>query len=640
MAARVLCADSDPRVCEILRESLLGQGYEVETCRDGDTASERLCDEAYDLALIDVQLASRDGFQVLEQVRRQPSPMCDIPVFLLSPTRITPAYQQRGRQGGATAMLVKPVPLGRLHGLIRKHAKEGPPRVDTEESTPIPSQSSPFDGSFQELDFASLLHHLHGLRATGVLLMTNAGRRKVVSLREGYPVAVKSNLLGECLGNRLVERGLITQQDFDESVIRMQSGEGLQGQILIAMEVLDEAAVGAALLEQAEQKLLEVFTWRRGRFEFKPAAQLKGGIALPRDRSPATWVQQGVIERMPIELIDRKLRKEARKVVVNAETSFYRLQDIELDAATRALLERVDAAATPAAAPRVAALMEGDETLRRALYGLWVTGLIETRTKPTKSPLRKSSRRLATGKVDDRELRTELAAAAERMRRLNEFEILGVAATATTSEIEAAFEKVATRYHPDRFREHSAAVRSLGEGVFASIEAARARLCDPKSRVEVQFEVKQGQRRQEEERDAERLLEAELEFQRGEELLRARSYAAALRRFGAALERAPGEGEYHAHYGWCLYLIHPDESSMVQEAVEHVKRGLKLARDNEKPYLFLGRLHKATGNTLAAEKMFTRAVQLRPESVEALRELRLINMRRNKQGLIGRILRR
>ncbi len=39
--------------------------------------------------------------------------------------------------------------------------------------------------------------------------------------------------------------------------------------------------------------------------------------------------------------------------------------------------------------------------------------------------------------------------------------------------------------------------------------------------------------------------------------------------------------------------------------------------------------------------MFTRAVQIQPECLEGLRELRLINMRRKKsKGLIGRLLRR
>ena len=72
-----------------------------------------------------------------------------------------------------------------------------------------------------------------------------------------------------------------------------------------------------------------------------------------------------------------------------------------------------------------------------------------------------------------------------------------------------------------------------------------------------------------------------------------------------------------------------------------MRRGLKLASHREKPFLFMGRLHKAIGQHEVAEKMFTRAVQIQPECVEALRELRLINMRREKQkGLIGRLLKR
>ena len=80
---------------------------------------------------------------------------------------------------------------------------------------------------------------------------------------------------------------------------------------------------------------------------------------------------------------------------------------------------------------------------------------------------------------------------------------------------------------------------------------------------------------------------------------------------------------------------------LAEEAIEHCKRGLTLASDREKPYLFMGRLCKATGRAGAAERMFARAVQIQPDCVEALRELRLINMRRDKvKGLIRRLLRR
>jgi hypothetical protein len=47
------------------------------------------------------------------------------------------------------------------------------------------------------------------------------------------------------------------------------------------------------------------------------------------------------------------------------------------------------------------------------------------------------------------------------------------------------------------------------------------------------------------------------------------------------------------------------------------------------------------GRAGAAKKMFTRAVEIRPQCVEAMRELRIMNMRRDKdKGVFKRIFRR
>ena len=42
MAGRVLCADGDARTASVLRESLLEQGYDVESAHDGAAALDRL----------------------------------------------------------------------------------------------------------------------------------------------------------------------------------------------------------------------------------------------------------------------------------------------------------------------------------------------------------------------------------------------------------------------------------------------------------------------------------------------------------------------------------------------------------------------------------------------------------------------
>ena len=77
---------------------------------------------------------------------------------------------------------------------------------------------------------------------------------------------------------------------------------------------------------------------------------------------------------------------------------------------------------------------------------------------------------------------------------------------------------------------------------------------------------------------------------------------------------------------------------MLGEALEHCREGLKLAKDREKPYLLLGRLYKAMGKAGAAKKMFSRAVQIRPQCVEAMRELRIMNMRREKTQGLGKVV--
>jgi tetratricopeptide (TPR) repeat protein len=235
----------------------------------------------------------------------------------------------------------------------------------------------------------------------------------------------------------------------------------------------------------------------------------------------------------------------------------------------------------------------------------------------------------------------ELSGLAAKLHAGSYFELLGVPENAGPDAIRSAYESLSTQVHPDRFSGESRTVKALAEQVFQRVTEAYEALSDPRRRQEHLLDRKRVEREVSRHKQAERALEAETAFRDGEAALRVRDYEGALRCFGKALELYPDEGDHHAHYGWALYLCHPADPGMVGEALEHVRRGLKLASHREMPYLFMGRLYRAMGRVDVAEKMFTRAVQIQPECVEALRELRLINMRREKsKGLIGRLLRR
>jgi two-component system, NtrC family, response regulator AtoC len=66
----LLLVDDDRRVLESMADWLRGQGYSLDTAARYADALERLREKSYDLVLADVRLGDGDGFDLLEQCRR------------------------------------------------------------------------------------------------------------------------------------------------------------------------------------------------------------------------------------------------------------------------------------------------------------------------------------------------------------------------------------------------------------------------------------------------------------------------------------------------------------------------------------------------------------------------------------------
>jgi CheY-like chemotaxis protein len=654
MTATVLYVDDDRNLCQIVGRALRGEGYEVRTAFDGAEAIASLREDPPDLVLLDLLLPRRDGFEVLEEIRSMPPPVGRLPVVLLSGCSPTPTYAKRARALGASELLVKPVPLEKLLEVVVCHVGEPKPMAASRRRA-RPQRARGLAGTLDRIPFPAVLHHLHGMRASGVLHLESGKKRKWIQLRDGYPVAVRSNLMRETLGSFLERTGRITRAILDESLAQLSDGRR-HGEILVAMEVLTEEQVADMLREQADGKLFEIFAWERGSFRFELRATLQRANALGIGRSPANLILEGIRSRFPIERIDRYFRRHGSRLVSRGESPFYRTQEIQIDSSDEALLRGIDGTQC------LADFSAEEERTRRTVYGLLAVGSLELsdasgtqagaaaapRPADARSPVRERVSRSALAEPgarvdrrqdDPREL--ELATLAGQLRTRDHFEILDVEPGVDREALREAYARVSQRTHPDRFSGASRTVRDLAAEVHGLVTAAYETLADPRARQQYLLDRKKKQREDDQRRLGERALEAETESRQGEAALTARDYEAALAHFGRALQLYPDDGDHHAHYGWSLYLCHPSDPSMVGEALEHVRRGIKLAGNREKPYLFMGRLYKAIGRADVAEKMFTRAVHIAPECVEALRELRLIHMRREKsKGLIGRLFRR
>lgn len=115
----ILIVDDDVELVGLLRFALNGAGYDVVTAFDGEQALMRLREHMPDLVILDVNLPLRDGFEVLDQLRKH----SQVPVMMLT-VRSAEEDEVRGLDLGADDYLKKPFSpralLARVRSLLRR----------------------------------------------------------------------------------------------------------------------------------------------------------------------------------------------------------------------------------------------------------------------------------------------------------------------------------------------------------------------------------------------------------------------------------------------------------------------------------------------------------------------------------------
>jgi CheY-like chemotaxis protein len=114
---RILVVDDDRDARGLIAEFLVGEGFAVETARDGRAAMQRLDRFDADLVVTDFEMPAMDG---IELIRRVQETEAFRPALLLTGRSEAWIFQAVERLAGPVALLVKPVDLEQLEGLARK----------------------------------------------------------------------------------------------------------------------------------------------------------------------------------------------------------------------------------------------------------------------------------------------------------------------------------------------------------------------------------------------------------------------------------------------------------------------------------------------------------------------------------------
>lgn len=119
---KVLIADDEPDILEILKYNLSNEGYEVVTAKDGDEALEKAKRTMPDLIVLDVMMPRKTGVEVCQLLRAQPAFKDTLIIFLTAVN--DEGTQIRGLETGADDYVSKPISpkvfLSRVNALFRR----------------------------------------------------------------------------------------------------------------------------------------------------------------------------------------------------------------------------------------------------------------------------------------------------------------------------------------------------------------------------------------------------------------------------------------------------------------------------------------------------------------------------------------
>ena len=119
--ARVLVADDDPDIRDLVEFKLSQAGYAVQAVADGVVAWDAFQAERPDLVVLDVMMPGLSGFDVLRKIRDSDWP--EVPVLLLS-AKSRDSDVDTGFAVGATDYVIKPFSprelLHRVNGILAR----------------------------------------------------------------------------------------------------------------------------------------------------------------------------------------------------------------------------------------------------------------------------------------------------------------------------------------------------------------------------------------------------------------------------------------------------------------------------------------------------------------------------------------
>lgn len=169
-----------------------------------------------------------------------------------------------------------------------------------------PPHGPPASGDLATTRASDVLSKLAVERSTGIVEFRAGSVWKKLTLIEGRPTVLQSNIGLEGIGEQLVRSRLIPRFELDKALRESPRGEDGLVERLLVTKVLTAEQIAPELGKNIQDGLVDLFGWRQGTFEFVPQSVQRPPVTASVDL--LQLAQKDALRNRPSALPDPRKR--------------------------------------------------------------------------------------------------------------------------------------------------------------------------------------------------------------------------------------------------------------------------------------------------------------------------------------------